>query len=551
MFFKLVTGVLKYLLHERECRQFEKDYPHLDGLDFVEQTLDYFDFSYAISNRDRERIPASGRVVIVANHPIGSLDGLALLKLISEIRNDVKVVANDMLMALKPLHSLILPVNNMEGNTPKENLKKINEHLENEGVVIIFPAGEVSRMSFSGVKDGEWRSGFLNIARSANAPILPLFVDARNSMAFYLASFVYKPLATLLLVKEMMKQTKKTVTIKAGDMIPFEQFKSGKLKKKPLVQLFRKHLYKIGKNRPGVFKTQSAIAHPESPCLVYEELQQHQLIGETPDKKLIYLCQSLIDSVVLREIGRLREVAFRAVGEGSGKKRDTDLYDRHYYHLVLWDRDAMEIVGAYRFCETKKVIEQQGIDGLYSSTLFDYKEGMSSYLDSALELGRSFVQPKYWGKRSLDYLWFGIGAFLKSNPQCRYLYGPVSISNDMPAAAKDLLIYFYKLYFSQPQVMAQSYQPYKVSDDALSELRAKFVGNDYKADFTQLKDYLANMGCAVPTLYKQYTELCEPGGVQFLDFGIDPDFAGCVDGLVLVDLALLKEKKRKRYMKPE
>ncbi len=549
LIFKAATGALRRLLHENECVQFEKDYPHLDGFDFVEAILEYFDFGYSVSSKEQDRIPSSGRVVIIANHPIGSLDGLALLQLVGQVRKDVKVVANELLMALKPLHSLLLPVNNMGGNTLKSNLKNINQHLESEGVVIIFPAGEVSRFGFSGVKDGTWQTGFLKIAKAGNAPVLPIFVDARNSLSFYLTSLIYKPMATLLLVREMMKQTKKTVPIRIGDIISVEQVKNKALTNREKTSLFRRHVYRIGKSKSGVFQTEAAIAHPEHPSQLWEALQKQELLGTTPDNKKIYLCRSLNDSVILREIGRLREVSFRAVGEGSGQKRDTDYYDRHYYHLVLWDHEVFEIVGAYRFCDTKVTLEKLGKEGLYTHTLFDFEDHMDNYLASALELGRSFVQPKYWGKRSLDYLWFGIGAFLKKNSEYRYLYGPVSISNQMPDTAKDLLIYFYKLYFSNSQHhVASSKKPYQLSKDVIDELKTTFTGDNYKQDFSQLKSLLANMGCSIPTLYKQYTELCEPGGVEFLDFGIDPDFAGCVDGLVLVDLHKIKERKRSRYM---
>ena len=147
----------------------------------------------------------------------------------------------------------------------------------------------------------------------------------------------------------------------------------------------------------------------------------------------------------MREIGRLREIAFRAVGEGSGNRRDVDPYDRYYEHLILWDVEDLEIVGAYRLGNTSQMLEAE--QALYTQSLFNYTEQMTPYFDNGLELGRSFVQPKYWGKRSLDYLWYGIGAYLKKHPKIRYLFGPVTLSNSMPKAAKDLLVYFYKLHF--------------------------------------------------------------------------------------------------------
>ncbi|SKA57509.1 GNAT family N-acetyltransferase [Enterovibrio nigricans] len=192
-----VSSTLRRLLHEQAFQDFAIKYPYLKGFEFVEQVLDYFRFSYTTSDRQRERIPTTGRLVIIANHPIGSLDGLALLKMVREIRPDVKAVANNLLMQIEPMHTCLLPVNNMSGKTPKENLRKIDEWLQREGVLIIFPAGEVSRFGPWGVKDKEWHSGFLRMASKAKAPILPIHVDGRNSAVFYGASLVYRPLSRL------------------------------------------------------------------------------------------------------------------------------------------------------------------------------------------------------------------------------------------------------------------------------------------------------------------------------------------------------------------
>jgi hypothetical protein len=172
----------------------------------------------------------------------------------------------------------------------------------------------------------------------------------------------------------------------------------------------------------------------------------------------------------------------------------------------------------------------------------------STFFAQGIELGRSFVQPKYWGKRSLDYLWYGIGAYLKKNPDVRYLFGPVSLSNSYPKTAKDLIVWFYQHYYSDQENLANAYTPYRINADVQSQLDQFFVGNDIKADFKKLKEQLDYFGATVPTLYKQYTELCEEGGVRFMDFGVDADFNYCVDGLVMVDLHHIKEKKRERYM---
>ncbi|QIR06229.1 GNAT family N-acyltransferase [Salinivibrio costicola] len=542
---------LRRLLHEQEFHDFAHRYPHLQGFEFVEQVLDYFNFSYRVSDREKERIPESGRVVIIANHPIGSLDGLALLKMVRSVRPDVKVIANELLMQITPLHSCLLPVNNMGGRTPKENLQNINQWLDNDGALIIFPAGEVSRVAPSGIKDGPWQQGFLRMATKAKAPILPIHVDGRNSATFYGASMVYKPLSTLLLVEEMFRQENKTIVFTIGEMIPHHSYSpSANLPVRTRVKLFHKHLYRLGKGKPGLFPTEAAIAAPEPRLDLKRALETSEKLGETPDGKLIFLIDYQADSPIMREIGRLREVAFRAVGEGTGARRDLDKFDQHYWHLVLWDPVELDIVGAYRLCDTQKTVAAQGIEGIYSASLFDFEQGMQPFLAQGLELGRSFVQPRYWGKRSLDYLWLGIGALLAQRPQYRYLFGPVTISNAMPQAAKELLIFFYRTYFAGDSDYARSKRPYRLAAAKESELLAHFSGDDYQRDLKQLKMLLDHLGVGIPTLYKQYSELCEPGGVQFLDFGVDPDFADCIDGLVLVDLTKLKAKRYQRYIAP-
>ncbi|EDY86571.1 phospholipid/glycerol acyltransferase [gamma proteobacterium HTCC5015] len=540
---------LRHLLHEKDFVDFAKTHPHLRSFEFIEEVLSYFNFSYTVKHQQRENIPPTGRLVMISNHPLGSLDALALLHLVGEIRRDVRIVANQMLMQLNPLHDLLLPVDNMRGNTPEGQLNAIEQHLDSDGAVIIFPAGEVSRLGPRGVADGRWHTGFLRMAQNTHSPVLPIHADARNSALFYGTATLSSTAATALLVREMFKQTGRQIRFTVGERIPFHAYADMPLSLREKTLLFKRHLYRVGRDKSGVFATECGIALPEPKSDLKRELEACEQIGETADGKAIYLYQHHGPSTIMREIGRLREVAFRAVGEGSGKRRDIDRYDQYYRHLVLWDRDELEIVGAYRLMPTQEAVEQHGLSGLYSASLFHFDEQMQPYLEQGLELGRSFVQPRYWGKRSLDYLWYGIGAYLSRHPDIRYLFGPVSITQNMPEMGKDLLVYFYQLYFApESKSPARHRQPFQVPESSRLELEALFDGQDYAADFKRLKAVMSNMGTAVPTLYKQYTELCQPGGVSFLDFGIDPEFADCIDGLVLVDSHAIKPKKYKRYI---
>ncbi|RMA88186.1 MULTISPECIES: lysophospholipid acyltransferase family protein [Enterobacter] len=540
-------SLLKRLFYEDEFQQFAAAHRHLKGLDMVEQVLEHLDILCTVSARDLEQIPEHGPLVIIANHPTGTLDGLALMYAVSRVRRDVKVVTNRMLTHLEPLSSLFIPVDNMGGRTAKSSLLQMEQHLQNAGVLIFFPAGEVSRPTRKGIRDKKWHSGFIKLASKLRAPLLPVHIQAHNSLLFYASTLVSPTLSMLLLMQQMFRRRHSQLPIKIGQQIAWHHWHSATLSSREMAEQCRQHVMRLGKGVPGVFKTQCAIARPEDRATLKRALAQAECLGNTSDGKTIYLWQrnGQEDAPLLRELGRLREIAFRAVEEGSGKRRDTDCYDDDYLHLILWDDEDLEIVGAYRFMPTARQVERRGLEGLYSYSLFHYDDKMQDVLEHGIELGRSFIQPRYWGRRGLDYLWSGIGAYLARYPHYRYLFGPVSISGGLPPAARDLLVTFYRLWFPATHPLAASRQPYPAS---LPDVLAQFGGVDYVDDLTKLKSLLGNLGCGIPPLYKQYSELCEPGGVQFIDFGSDPAFNDCVDGLVLVDLCYLKANRYQRYI---
>ncbi|MGI0152723.1 GNAT family N-acyltransferase [Pseudidiomarina sp. WS423] len=539
---------LRGLLCEQHIQEFERRYPAVQGLEFVEQVLDFFNFTYTARDNELDHIPSDGRVVIVANHPIGSLDGLALLKLVSAQRGDVKILANDMLGAIGPLQELMFPVRVFRSGSngsagERERLKKVYQHLQDEGALIVFPAGEVSRLRPQGVRDGHWQTGFLKLALRCQAPVLPVFIGAHNSPWFYGASMLYKPLATLLLVQEMVRQRSGHINFRIGELIPLSSFAGDQLSLPMRAKLFRKHVYRLGQDRPGLLKSQRPIARSEARERLQQALQDCECLGETADGKSIYLYRYQGNSPIMRELGRLREVAFRAVDEGTGKRRDLDNFDTWYLHLILWDPQDLEIAGAYRLGDTKAILAQHGVAGLYSQTLFEYQPQLLPLLEQGLELGRSFVQPRYWGKRSLDYLWQGIGALLRRHPEYRYLFGPVTMSASLPKLAQDAMVQFFAEQFPDPDGLAVPRAPYQALERPLPP-----PSGDYLQDFTHLKHHLAHQGVAIPTLYKQYADLCEPGGVRFIGFNVDADFADAVDGLVWVDITRLKPGKKARYL---
>ena len=524
--------------------------PH-SGFDFVERVLEQFHISYSVANTDRENIPVDGRVVIVANHPLGALDALALIDLVGSVRRDVRILANDILMQLEPLASLLLPLPVFGAGSARGGAREAYRALERDAALIVFPSGEVSRMHPLGVRDAAWSPGFARLAQKTGAPVLPVRIAAQNSPVFYGVSMLAKPLASLLLAREMFgaANARARIGFNIGELVPSKALAESDLTPKQIAAQMRRHVHRLARRRPTVFPTSAAVAHPESPIAVRRALERAERLGETQDGKAILLLDAEKDCAAMREIGRLRELAFRRVGEGTGARRDLDRFDGHYRHLVLWDDSALAIVGAYRLGEAGTILRERGTGGLYSSTLFEYADPVPAFLHDAVELGRSFVQPAYWGSRSLEYLWQGIGAYLRARPDVRYLFGPVSLSAALPGPAREWIAHYHRHYFSDGDGLARARNPFVISREVERAADAEWAGRSPAESLSRLRDRLGTLDAQLPTLYRQYVDLCEPEGVRFLDFGVDPSFGGCVDGLVRLDIRHLRAVKRARYLK--
>ena len=543
-----IARLLNILFLQKRFKQFEHKYSGLEGFDFVSAALTFFDFSIRLPESQKARIPATGRLVIASNHPIGSLDGIALLDLVRQVRNDVRVVANGMLMHLKPLHSVLLPVNNMSGSTTRRDLLAIRKHLESDGVLIIFPAGEVSRLGLKGVRDGLWNNGFVKLASATKAPILPIFMGGRNSAFFYGLSALVKPLSTAWLIREMFKQQHKSVDVHIGRPIPYSTYSANGFSTTTLAAMFKTHVYQLTSSTKPVFESVDSVAQPELRSALIEELAHCDHLGTTPDGKQIYLTTMAQSPCIMREIGVLREITFRLAGEGSGLARDIDQFDQDYYQLLLWDDAEREIVGAYRLGDASELIDKRGVNGLYTSSLFEFDAQMDRFFRQGLELGRSFVQPKYQSRYALDYLWSGIGAFVKQRPRIRYLFGSASISRFYKQASIERIAYYYGTHFSHIDVGVTPKTPLLIGDKEQTALASEFAGRDAEDDFKTLRDALAKEGRPVPVLYKHYARATRQDGVTFTAFNIDPNFNDCVDGFVIADLTKLKPKKKNRYL---
>ena len=543
-----VAGVLGRLADEAGFNRVLEAVGDAQGFDFVERALDVLDASYQIDPRERENIPVDGPLLVVANHPLGMVDALVLLQLIGSVRGDVRILGNDWLGTIEPLRRLLLPVD-VFGKGAASRLRDIYRALDNGEALIVFPAGEVSRMRPGGVRDGRWSDGFARLARRSKAPVLPIHMAARNSAAFYGLSLLAKPLSTAMLPREAVARVRHRIGLSVGALVGADELdrRSGGSTERT-AQLMRRHVYRVGRHRALVFGGQTPLAHPEPTARVAAELTtQAEKLADLGDGKQAWLFRGTADSAVLREIGRLRELTFRKVGEGTHTRRDLDAFDPHYEHLVLWDPKALRIVGAYRLGHGGRLIRERGLAGLYTASLFDYSPALESRLAQGLELGRSFIAPAYWRSRALDQLWQGIGLYLQRHPEIHYLFGPVSMSVNLPREAREWIAAAHRHYFGVAG-LAAARQPFVVSPSVIELVRHALDGLDADAGLGKLKHHLDALGVSLPVLYRQYVDLVDGKGVQFLDFGEDPGFSGCVDGLVMLDLDNLKPAKRARYL---
>lgn len=545
---KLFFALLVKLLRIKEINEIIEINNNKTGIDFIDEVFEYIDISYTVSAKDKLKIPSEGKLLIVSNHPLGGIDGLILLKLISEVRTDVKIIVNDILMNISNLGDYFIPFDIYSGKTQKSNIERIYQCLNNNEAIIIFPAGEVSRFGVGGIKDGGWRKSVLQIANKFKAPVLPVYIQGRNSLMFYFISLFSKKYSMLLLPRELFNKKNKTFSIKIGHHIPSEAFSNKYHKINSQIKLLKKHVYLIGKGKNGLYQSEKNVIHPLPRKSIRQQLEQSKLLGLTTDYKRIYLLDSDSAPHVMKEIARLREITFRKVAEGTGKKMDTDKYDTYYKHIVLWDEKELEIVGSYRIGLGKAIMDMRGTNGFYTSELFNHSDKLKSIMNNSAELGRSFIQSKYWNSLALDYLWQGLGMFLKNNPDVKYLFGGVSLSKTYSDEAKKNIIYFYSKWYGDNTKLSEAKNKFVISTNDIIELRKLYSSDVYEQDLLRLKNVLRLLGYSIPTLYKQYADLCEPDGIKFLDFAIDPEFNNCVDALILVEVDKIKPYKKERYI---
>lgn len=532
-----------------------------------------------VSDADLERVPTTGPLIVVANHPFGGLDGIVLTALLQRIRPDVRLLANFLLRSIPEMHDTCLFVDPFGGPTAtirnRGAMKAALRWVTDGGVLGVFPAGEVSHFTLQNgcVTDPPWSDSVARLVQAARATVVPIFFDGRNSSLFQIAGLFHPRLRTALLPRELLRHRGRAVHIEIGSPIPFERlvrtYVEERDERRPrragaaqLIEYLRFRTYILkgrtartrphARHRSGVVPTLQPVVPAVPPADIAADvaaLPEDQCLSVSGALRVYFGSATQLPNV-LREIGRLREVTFRLVGEGTGRAIDLDHFDPQYLHLFVWNAAAQQIVGAYRLGQTDVLLERSGAAGLYTSTLFDFHQRLLAQLNPALELGRSFVIPEYQRDYTpLSLLWKGIGRFVVRHPRYRRLFGPVSISDAFHSMTKQILMAFLRTHSFDHELAAlvhPKHPPRRRRFRDADERRLATLVADI-GDVDELVREIESNQRHVPILLRQYLRL----NAKLLGFNIDPDFGDVLDGLILVDLPTVPRPILDRYLGKE
>ncbi len=528
-----------------------------EGLDFINSAFEELNITYQVSDEDLQNIPKEGPFVIVGNHPYGFLDGLLMLRIITEVRPDFKAMGNFLLHKIHPLRPFILAVNNFEGQHSSAQslagIKGMLSHLAAGHSVGLFPAGEVATFheDTKGVTDREWQMPAIRLIAKTNVPVVPMYFHGVNSFSFHLLGKIHPILRTAKIPSEFINKKNRCIQIRIGSPIQPKEVKSFTDHQR-LGRYLRARVETLGSAIKEVrrfylpdlrsLKKPEEIVPPIAVEALEAELDQlrpEQLVHQKRNFE-VFIAKSLQIPNILQEIGRLREITFRAVGEGTNRKTDLDEYDLYYHHLFVWDKVDRRICGAYRLGKGKDIMTKYGKKGFYITSLFDLTNDMDPILSQAVEMGRSFVAPDYQQKPlPLFLLWQGILAFLIKNREYQYLIGPVSISNNYSMVSKSFLISFIKKHYYD-QKLAAFVKPHKEFEPDFNNTDAEILMEQFADDMNKLDRLIEEIEPSrnrVPILLKKYMKQ----NARIIGFNIDPKFNDALDGLMYLNLDYLPE----------
>jgi putative hemolysin len=556
-----VEGAIEKLLRLDRLDRLWEDVPGADDRLIANHPLTLLNVRPQVSERDLALIPKQGPVVAVSNHPFGLIEGAILPSLFLSVRPDVKIMANHLLASMPETNRLCIYVDPYGGQRAAranhKGLKDAIAWLKQSGLLAVFPAGEVSHLNLKerSITDPEWSHSVARLIRITGATVLPVYFLGANSAWFHLLGCLHPRVRTALLPHEFFNKHNRDIEVRIGSPITPAKIRAYQ-DDVALIRYLRRRTYLL-QNRlaPKQAATrQFQIARAEPPAAgVLGELLAGEVAKLAPGRTLVstedftvLLAKAGEIPNVLHEIGRLREVTFRQVGEGTGKPIDLDRFDDRYWHLFVWNRHASEVVGAYRLGPSDEILPRFGSKGFYTSQLFQWKRTFLDRISPALELGRSFVRPEYQKTYApLLLLWKGIGQFLIRNPQYKLLFGPVSISNGYTAASRHLMVKFLSAYRQSPELapLVRARNPFRQRPPKLTD---ELIGATVW-DVEELSALIADVETdrkGVPVLLKQYLKL----GGELVAFHVDRRFADALDGLIVVDLRKTDVRVLERYM---
>ena len=570
--FGMVQGPVERLLsidrinHHHDLLH-QKLFSDVSGQSVFETLLDVLNVRFACDAAEMNQIPADGPLVVVANHPFGGVEGVITGAMLTRIRPDVRIMGNYLLKKIAGLGDLIFAVNPFGNRQTRDNMQGLKQCLswvKKGGALVVFPAGEVASWhSQEGkVSDPDWSPHVAALIRITRATTLPVYFPGQNSALFSMAGMVSPRLRTMLLARELENKTRRTFPMHIGRPVPWTHLQRHD-SDAAIIDYLRvsTEILKLRSSRErsafaglGLSGNRSRRIEPlikpiPGPALKQEVdlLPEAQLLVKQSELS-VHIARSAQIPNLLKEIGRLRELTFRQVHEGTGRAVDLDDFDIHYHHLFLWNHDTSELVGAYRLGMVDRILRESGSKGLYTNTLFRFKSEFLRFLTPAIEFGRSFIRSEYQKKfNSLILIWRGIGEFISRNPQYKILFGPVSISRDYHSVSKDLMVRF--LTKTQMHTELSPYvtprRPYRASRFRL--LKSVAVESAFRdiEDVSFLISEIEKDGKGVPVLLKHYLKL----NGKLLSFSVDEGFSGVVDGLLMVDLRDTETRLLRRLIK--
>lgn len=541
---------------------------HLSDVTFLDAILKEFQIEFEIDPEELKRLPKQGPYITVSNHPLGGIDGILLLKLMLERDPDYRIIANFLLHRIEPLQPYVMPVNPFEDHKNAKSsvvgLKETLRHLSDGKPLGIFPAGEVSNFEQDDdIVDKPWEEGALKLIKKAKVPVVPIYFHAKNSKLFYILSKINPTLQTAKLPSELLTQKDRVIKVRIGKPITVAEQEEHSETLETFGTFLRQKTYILANafntEEKKLIKVPSFKLPPPPPQEIELPGKTEAMVVEVEalrngDHRLlqsknyeVFLATADKIPNVLREIGRLREITFRAVGEGTNNSIDLDKYDTYYHHMFLWDADANKIAGAYRMGIGSEIYKKHGISGFYLQELFKFESELYSMMEQSIEMGRAFIIGEYQLKpMPLFLLWKGIVHITLRYPEHKYLIGGVSISNQFSDFSKSLMIEFMKSHYYDPYI-AQYVHPKKEFKVKLKDADKDFVFNETEADlnkFDKLIDEIEPGNLRLPVLIKKYIKQ----NARVVAFNVDPLFNNSVDGLMYIRIADIPESTVKPVM---